>query len=426
MLERFHLSPADILNISFGDIEKTYVDQPKEFVNVKIDYFSAVFKNVTLQEVCEAFSLDVRECYSDWLLAFNKRIVNQFGALYDTFIQFSGLNISFSNYELLRNHYDPENVSELNVSNIVFEKIKVDISGQGLDYLRSLDFDIDHIIRNLIDCDLDYHPTRCDFAFDLVNYCPTFLDEFIKCCEKSDTGTHTIRTGTLKGLKYSIRRGDQKTIYVGSPRAVKLLRVYDKKLQYTLSNQLDKIPYTICGEKPYSWIRIELQTRREMTEKLLYSNTFDRCYKHVFRTIHDTCFPLWRDSYGQLHSFDSLESLTNWERLPSVIQNILIKYNCTDTAIKSTRFVYGSALRAQYEVIATKGIAQHIDDLAEILKQKQISKEFSDGRFISKLENNIIGSKYENIGLQRNDIGAWEIILPDEMTIQNTRYVKEK
>lgn len=426
MRELLHLSPANILSLTYGDMEKTFVDQNKEFINVKIDYFSAVFKDCTLKEVFEVFSLNVNENYNEWIEAFNKRIVNNFGALYDTFIQYSGINFSFSNYELLRNHLEPENVTELDVSTIVFQKVKVDITGQGLDYLRSLSFDIDFIIRNMVDCDLDYHPTRCDFAFDLVNYVPQLLDEFIKCCEKSDTGTHTIRTGTAKGLKYSIRRGDQKTIYVGSPRAVKLLRVYDKKLQYMLSNKLDEIPYSICGEKPFSWIRIELQTRREMTEKMLYGNEFDRCYKHVFRTIHDTCFPLWRDSYGVLHSFDSLESLVNWEQLPSVIQNIKFNIAVVDSVVKATRFTYGSALRAQYEVIASKGIAQHIDDLAEILKQKQISKEFSDGRFISKLENNIIGSRYENVGLRRNDIGAWEIILPDEMTIQNQRYIKQK
>lgn len=76
---------------------------------------------------------------------------------------------------------DMLNVAEENIFFNKWSEVRLDISGGGLDYLRTVNDGID---KNF--CDVSYwgHEgsfkiTRCDFAFDFVNYYKSFLDEFL-------------------------------------------------------------------------------------------------------------------------------------------------------------------------------------------------------------------------------------------------------
>lgn len=391
-----------------------YPDQERAFINAKIDWFSGIFKMTTIDEVLKQFHIDKLENYDKWVEAFNNRYVNNFSVLNETYINFSGLNIALSNYDILRNNYDLEGLSVLDADQIVFNKIQVNISGQGLDYLRSLGLDVDQIVQNLNDCDLDFHVTRCDFAFDFINIAPTLVDELMTCCQKSETEFHRIRTGKVNGLKYSLRRGDQKTVYIGSTAGNKLLRVYDKKLEYQMSGK-GETPYTVQTVQPYSWIRVELQSRRDLAEKLLYHQEFDPTYKYVMTLIHDECLPLQRysDSNGyKLRSFESLEQVVNWAALPSIIQNIKVDQVYVDPVIKAVRAVDNNIVSTAI-VVATFGIQEYVNLVCQTISDIQSNRDarlqrrghrFSDSLFSSKFPDDHYYNDGNKIRLKMPDV----------------------
>lgn len=369
-----------------------YPDQERAFINAKIDWFSGIFKMTTIDEVLKQFHIDKLENYDKWVEAFNNRYINNFSVLNETYINFSGLNIALSNYDILRNNYDLEGLSVLDADQIVFNKIQVNISGQGLDYLRSLGLDVDLIVQNLNNCDLDFHVTRCDFAFDFINIAPTLVDELMVCCQKSETEFHRIRTGKVNGLKYSLRRGDQKTVYIGSTAGNKLLRVYDKKLEYQMSGK-GETPYTIQTVQPYSWIRLELQTRRDLAEKLLYHQEFDPTYKYVMTLIHDECLPLRQKNSHDLESFETLEQVVNWAALPSIIQNIKVDQVYVDPVIKAVRAVDNNIVSTSI-VVATFGIQEYVNQVFQTISEMQTNLDPRWQRRGHRFRDSIFSSQF--------------------------------
>lgn len=369
-----------------------YEDQERAFVNSKIDYFSGIFKMSKIDDVLKVFHIDKRENYEQWRQAFNNRYINNFSVLNESYINFSGLSIALSNYDILRNNYDLERLSDLDADEIVFNKITVNISGQGLDYLRSLGLDVDQILQ---DCNenSDFHITRCDFAFDFVNLAPTLVDELASCCQKSETEFHRIRTGKVNGLKYSLRRGDQKTVYIGSTGGNKLLRVYDKKLEYMMSGK-GETPYTVQSVQPYSWIRVELQCRRDLAHKLLYEQPLDRTYKYVMTLIHDECLPLKRNSTkgGDLESFESLEKVLDWASLPSIIQNIKYDQAPFDPIVKAARS-FDNNIVSTVLMVSAFGTEAYLNEVFRNMSEMQTNNDPRWQRRGHKFRNELFASE---------------------------------
>lgn len=222
---------------------------------------------------------------------------------------------SFSTFDL--DVIDPESFGET-----IFSKFRVDFSGKNLDNLRSFGVDIEDFVLGgtSILPHGEYHFTRIDHAFDLIDYKPEFLDDCIAWCQEKNTGGPSPRVcaaGTAGGYKFSIRTGDQKTLYVGSVGGDKLLRIYDKKLQYMQANKfISDCPYGDPDDRPSSWIRIEWQTRRDLAGSIAY------CCKsgfEVLRKVFD--YYAFRESGRNMPTADFWIALYDWQTIRVIIQN---------------------------------------------------------------------------------------------------------
>lgn len=177
---------------------------------------------------------------------------------------------------------------EINVSlfDVTVPKIRLELSGSGLDFLRSRGFDVDMYVKYPIDLPEGgaYHFTRVDYAFDFINYCPEFVDCMIDHIYHHKLPSERVPVLNLPGgIKVKLVTGGQKTIYLGSPQSDRMLRVYDKRMQYvdlgTGAYKKDN-PYG----NPDSWFRIEWQCRNQFANSLIRS---DLEHKHILKDIFE-------------------------------------------------------------------------------------------------------------------------------------------
>lgn len=239
-----------------------------------------------------------------------------------------------------------------------FSKIRLDISGKGLDYLRSV-MNIDNALtddsfwgENLV----DYHVTRADFAFDFVNYKGEFVDNlmnWIKDAERSGDlhSVGRLRTGVRSGCKYSYRCGDQKTVYFGCSGSDKLVRIYDKLLEYSKNGVVVKeLPQAFADEGEInSWFRIEFQNRRKVADMNLFgcNGNLERVLRHLFDSY------LIRDKNNEPLPF--MVDLYDWESLPPIIQNL--QFAITKSVLdKSHDYVLGQAFRSVFMLMLRYGV----------------------------------------------------------------------
>lgn len=182
-----------------------------------------------------------------------------------------------------------EGVGYSDFFNLVLPQIRVNISGSQLDNLRVY---YDRNCERLIfDIHFDRpgaraHLTRVDHAFDLVDYCPDFYNDLMTACLKYGEDGFVPTGRRCAYMKYSCRSGKERTVYIGSGSNCKLLRVYDKKFQFEQADQyISKCPFGTPDNRPKSWIRIELQARRE------FANSFHEDYstpEAMFQFIYET------------------------------------------------------------------------------------------------------------------------------------------
>ena len=285
-----------------------------EKICYKIDWFSAMFKNVSFEDILTLFGMS-SEVYAPEFLKNEVQHMIGFDLWY--YYTYEGVSLN-SRYSFSGG--DGAWFSE------VLPDVRLDISGSGLDFLRSLGVEISNFrspekwfCKRTGEL-MQMHVTRCDFAFDLVNYQPTFLDDCIAHCKEYETVTGRVAVLRDGGsLVYSVRSGQEKTLYLGSKNSESMLRIYDKRLQYIdLSTGLyvKDNPY----ENPDSWIRVELQCRKKRADGLFFG-TGDACsiFRYIYEkyTFSDMESPPWARQPAKfwLRLFD-------WEKIPSIIQNI--------------------------------------------------------------------------------------------------------
>lgn len=229
----------------------------------KVDWLTFVVFSETPKTILEKIGID---------FALDDLVANCFDRDqgYDTrrVFTYNGISLDFNLDDVLHLG-DDENVFEH-----IYKKFRVDISGSGLDYLRSINIDADALafdLRKIWDPN-KIRPTRIDYAFDIVNEHERFLYDFIsevKAAEISGMLSTDSRmkfvNGRNGGTAYSYRWGQgQCTFYFGTPRSEALLRIYDKKLQYSKEGlNTKKLPdfEEVKHNDLKSWYRIELQTR---------------------------------------------------------------------------------------------------------------------------------------------------------------------
>ena len=249
----------DLHQISIDEIlHPSYevVKQDKSGIYAKIDWLTLMFHDCSLNDVLEYFN------QIDFVSEFAGNMYEKAG-IQDNFVfVYNYIRIEIAKF------YFYSQPAETPVFDMVVPYIRVDLSGKALDYLRSCDFDFYDL--RAARCLLSYHVTRCDWAFDFVDYKPGFVDQLINHLQ-----THSLASGrvplasTHGAVKYSLKLGSEKTVYLGASKSDKLLRVYDKALQLRDADTglwKEEIPY---DTELSSWYRIELQTRNKTAHGLL-------------------------------------------------------------------------------------------------------------------------------------------------------------
>lgn len=290
----------------------------------KIDWLSFVFVDKSFNDVFEFLQIedliDVDEFFEE---------------KYFQSYSFSD-NLAFRFHGIFLAAMDVDKYSNLDVNtffDVVYPRIKVDLSGQALDFLRGYYIDTlknepGYMEKRFTDPDIhlhfNSHITRIDYAFDFLNYMPTILDEMIEFIKstQNEKGDYWVGFGK-RGFssKCSLKLFDQKTLYVGSPQSDKLLRVYDKKIQANKSTEVASLYETY--ERPDSWIRFELQLRNNFSHNFALTG---RSSEQVLKYIYDNYNFHFK---GTPCGF--WQQLWRWEEIPSIIQNQSFVYAKPET-----------------------------------------------------------------------------------------------
>lgn len=249
-------------------------DQTKlneDFIFSKLDYFTAVIANVSVGQLLDW--LQQTDLFSDF---YASAAFRPFAGSVDSFVlTYGGITFSVNLRDFGATCPDMQMISGDAALSTVFPAIRFNVSGSGLDLLRSKGFDCDTVFRQELPFD-NWHLTRCDIAFDLVNYNGHILDQMISYCQHYSTPSGRVCLyGTPSGSSWSAKTGSQKTLYLGSTQSDQLLRVYDKLLQQCPDGVWkEPFPYGDASNVR-SWIRFELQLRNTKAMKILYSDSED-------------------------------------------------------------------------------------------------------------------------------------------------------
>lgn len=278
-------------------------------IYTKIDWLTVMFQDMSLSDVLEFVHL------LDQLDEFVKGCYERSQGLDDFFVfSYEGISIEARKVYLYGHEVDES------LFDITIPQMRLDISGSGLDFLRSLGIEPETYFRNYDSYPQPFHLTRMDFAFDLVNYAPTLVDEVIDYCNSSHTDSYRLCIyGMPSGLKYRMALGGQKTIYIGATTSERMLRIYDKKLQY-IDHRTGIYNKDNPYENPESWIRLELQLRRKSAEKIAFDNS-DMC--SILKYIYENyCFADTSNTNSHTRRPAAFwQSLFDWNTIPRIIQN---------------------------------------------------------------------------------------------------------
>jgi hypothetical protein len=170
-----------------------------------------------------------------------------------------------------------------------------------------------------------YHFTRCDWAFDFINYKPEFVDCLIDHINTHKLPSERVPLASTKGaISCKVVTGGQKTVYLGSPQSDRMLRVYDKRMQYV---NLQTNTYTKLNPfgDPDSWFRIEWQTRNMFANNLVHG-VDEQGRPADFKSILKDIFTRYAFADGTIDNnhttrpvVDFWNSLFNWQELESRI-----------------------------------------------------------------------------------------------------------
>lgn len=341
-----------------------------------IDTISIVFENAAIFDVFHALKLDDK--YSEGYEAVLKdAFCTSLG--YSTDLRFSMHGVGFQlRTNDLRSFYPEIEMIKREDPDVFFQiklpYIRIDAMGGALDNLRSFGTDIEQLCFNPLDVpeDVTYHFTRCDFAFDLFDHQPKFIDELIDLCYSSGIQT-PYGLGVLTGsrsVNVSIRTGDQKTVYIGKGRSDRCLRVYDKKMEYERSGSMNAEKFKFYDQLKYipnSWIRIELQVRREQTCHTLL-NMSEGDPLRIFRYIYDN-YAIRLEPGNNKPVAAAWLNLFDWEVIPRIIQNANCSVLYMDPVERARDYLYNTMPSVLISVIANYGydaIREHLNNLLEL------------------------------------------------------------
>lgn len=390
----------------------------------KIDWFSVVFNDASVSEALKSIGFKSESAF-DWEAAFNSRAA--YGHGFDTrfVFCFDLIRVDISSLDIkahLPEVYDLDTLKGINFFETRFSSIIMTFSGSCLDRLRSNGMNVDNDFFIPFICDENpnfrYHLTRCDFAFDFVDFMPNFLLDTINLCRMwGDPVSRRVPcNGSKKGLSYSVKEGKELSLYLGSGKSDRLLRFYDKGLEYRMKHvPLSQYPY--FDDKngdivpPDSWLRLELQTRDNYATNFVYSGLSNFCdleglpdvlrggilenrFLAVLREIYE--YYAIREGKGLEVRVSPLWSqLWDWQNIPTIIQNA----NCVAPEMylsRAVKWLDKSALRAICTFAANKGWKEVISHFNKYFDDLQTSDDRSSHlRFL-----NFLDSIYDNGGFE--------------------------
>lgn len=240
----------------------------------KLDWLTVIFFDSTLNHVLHWLQHD--DCISEFCEGAYEQSRG-----YDQVFRFVYNNILIETSAF--NFYGRQ--EDLSMFDVVLPKIRLDLSGSALDYLRSCGIDMDtyrFTVPKLPEGG-SYHFTRCDFAFDFINYRPDFVDRLIDHIRVHALPSGRVPLASSKGaIGCKVVTCNQKTVYLGSPQSDRMLRVYDKRMeQMNLATGLYKKPNPYGN--PDSWFRIEWQTRNKFANDLVQDRSLQML--HILKMI---------------------------------------------------------------------------------------------------------------------------------------------
>lgn len=298
----------------FGQVARTVGDDTPG-VYALIDYYTAIFENECIAHVIDWVGLDP-SIYSD---DFYQSML-EISAGYDNKLIF--------NFENVKIDVMASTLTGIDLDDELFfrtlPKIRLEISGSGLMYLRRHGIDVDHLYREESRLLPGQHITRMDFAYDLINYKPELLDQLMEYCRTAHTASGRIIRCTSGGVGGSaisceIKDISQKTVYLGASSSDRMLRVYDKRLQH-----IDRESGIYNRENPYgnpnTWIRIEMQTRNRVAHELgLDGGDLTAILREIYKFY---CFADPNTTKQNRKPAQFWQDLFNWDELDRTIQNI--------------------------------------------------------------------------------------------------------
>lgn len=351
----------------------------------KIDWLSMMFEGWSIRKIAQYYNIN--QAFPDYLengFDINIGGINHFA--YD----WNGIKWFVKSADL---QSVPDDVKHSeSIFDVIFPKIKFDLSGQALDFLRENYFEGSGENRPILDDFLRIQPfgadcTRVDFAFDYVEYKPELFSQMIRfVMDQAQAGRSLLLCKGLNGgISYSYRLGDQSTLYLGSTGCEKILRIYDKRRQFFDPNKQcwkvseDKLLYG----KVDSWNRIEYQVRRRAANQILYQpfdNNIDFS-QMVLRLIYDRY--AFRDPEVDRHSSkcDVLpfwqELAPDWDHYESIVQNS--HFVQSEEYIKRCKkYIQNIAFRPLFAYIARYGLCSFVGFLQGILRSIQQNVDSPD------------------------------------------------
>lgn len=393
-------------------------------VVAKFDYFTAMYYDCKVVDILKFFNLDMY-LTNDLLDCYNNRYyqANNSGK-YVKVLLAPGISVELHITSIWQACHISEQIDLTfdQFCNTVFPSIRLAFTGTGLEYLRSVNYDVEHrfmmpsyvtdirgnMVANAPDgtrCKI----TRLDIAFDFLNYGSNLFDLCVDLCNKHQTEMGRIFTGlNIKKCittKWTAKTGSEKTLYLGSTNSDKLCRIYDKQLQWLQSKNIaEKYPYkTKDGVLPESWIRIELQLRKDCCDDILFKSAGD------FTKMLDWFYYNFAICSEKGRVAEEFEAIFDWQLLGSIIQNA----NYVSVLPSRDERISSCAMRIlkPYATLVSllgsvPAVTSYLEDI--FIHMQRSSDEVDQRRFVSYLrsaldENNLLGS-----GWKLNQFGYYE------------------
>lgn len=354
-------------------------------VYCKIDWLTVMFFDSTMNDVLKWLHLE--DCVTDFCLS---RFEQSRG--YDQVFKFiyNGVMLETSTFSFYGEDLD------VSIFDTVCPKIRLELSGSALDYLRSIGVDMNEY--RLVVPELgpggSYHFTRCDWAFDFINYKPDFVDRMIDHINTHKLPSERIPLASTRGaISCKLVTCGQKTIYLGSPQSDRMLRVYDKRMQH-----LNLTTQTYCKPNPYgdpdSWFRIEWQTRNKFANTLVHGYD-EKGVPADFKSILKDIFDRYAFADGTIDArnkarpcVDFWLSLFDWSDLEKrIIQNAkYVQYESSaEKIVKSFESVCIRTFILWYSLVGREAAEKRINEYLRSLDLPDPINQRRNLAFLNKL-----------------------------------------